>query len=130
MTMSVLVLSLILLGVLMSAAGQVLLKVAMSQQSMQAAIAHGGTTMLAALLTSPWLVLGVAVYGLSVLVWLAVLAKVDVSFAYPFVALGMVVTTLSGRFLLGEELPAMRLLGLSVIVIGVLVVASSYPRAG
>lgn len=128
--MSFLTIGLILLGVLMSAAGQVLLKLAMSTQSMQIAVHQGGSVMVLALLTSPWLIGGILVYGLSVLVWLAVLAKVDVSFAYPFVALGMVITTLSGRFLLGEDLPVVRLVGLAVIVTGVLIVASSYPRAG
>lgn len=117
------------MAVLMSAGGQVLLKVAMSNPAMQAATGHGGAVMVMALITSPWLIGGILVYGLSVLVWLAVLSKVDVSFAYPFVALGMVVTTLAGRFILGEDLPAMRLVGLTVIVFGVLIVASSYTRA-
>ncbi len=127
--MNPLVIGLILMAVLMSAGGQVLLKVAMSNPAMQAATGHGGAVMVMALITSPWLIGGILVYGLSVLVWLAVLSKVDVSFAYPFVALGMVVTTLAGRFILGEDLPAMRLVGLTVIVFGVLIVASSYTRA-
>jgi multidrug transporter EmrE-like cation transporter len=127
--MNPLVIGLILMAVLMSAGGQVLLKVAMSNPAMQTATGHGGAVMVVALLTSPWLIGGILVYGLSVLVWLAVLAKVDVSFAYPFVALGMVVTTLAGRFILGEDLPAMRLVGLAVIVLGVLIVASSYTKA-
>lgn len=127
--MNLTVLFLILLAVFMSAFGQVALKLGITHPDMQLAIAAAiPSRLLIVLLTSPWLLCGLLVYVLSVAVWLVVLSKVDVSYAYPFVALGMVITTLSGRFVLGESLPAMRLLGLAVIVVGVVVVAVSYPR--
>lgn len=123
------VLTLILLGVLMSAAAQVMLKVGMSAPDAQVALGRGEILRLAMSLShSPWLIGGLVTYGLSVVIWLVVLSRVDVSYAYPFVALGMVVTTFSGHYLLGESLPAMRLVGVAVIVIGVALLALSYPK--
>ena len=49
-----------------------------------------------ALLTSPLVLLGLAVFGLSAIVWLFVLSKIAFSHAYPFVALGIVVTVAAG----------------------------------
>lgn len=119
----------IMIGVLLSAGGQVFLKLGMSAARVQTALAaQDGTGIALALIGSPWVIGGLVVYGLSVFVWLLVLSKVDVSYAYPFVALGMVVTTLSGRFLLAESLPPLRVVGLAVIVVGVALVAWSYPR--
>jgi multidrug transporter EmrE-like cation transporter len=123
------VLMLILLGVLMSAAAQVMLKLGMSAPATLAALGQDEVVRVAiALLRSPWLLGGLLIYGLSVVAWLVVLSKVDVSYAYPFVALGMVVTTFSGHYLLGETLPAMRVVGLAVIVLGVVLLALSYPK--
>lgn len=127
---SLIVVTLILLGVFMSAAAQVMLKLGMSQPAMQASLGQGEPFRLVIqLLRSPWLLGGLLTYGLSVVVWLLVLSKVDVSYAYPFVALGMVVTTFSGHYLLGESLPAMRLAGVAVIVTGVVLLALSYPKS-
>lgn len=124
------VLMLILLGVFMSAAAQVMLKLGMSQPAMQTSLGQGEIVRLVILLLqSPWLLGGLLIYGFSVVVWLMVLSKVDVSYAYPFVALGMVVTTFSGHYLLGESLPAMRLAGVAVIVTGVVLLALSYPKS-
>jgi multidrug transporter EmrE-like cation transporter len=122
------VLTLILSGVLMSAAAQVMLKLGMSAPAVQAGLGQGEIASVAmSLLRSPWLLGGLLIYGLSVVVWLVVLARVDVSYAYPFVALGMVVTTLSGHYLLGEGLPVMRVVGVAIIVAGVVLLALSYP---
>ena len=102
----------------------------MSQPEIQASLEQGDPSRLVImLLHSPWLLGGMFIYGLSVLAWLLVLSKVDVSYAYPFVALGMVVTTFSGHYLLGESLSAMRLVGVAVIVTGVVLLALSHAES-
>ena len=59
------------------------------------------------------------------------LARLDLSVAYPFLALNFVLVTLSGRFLLGETVPSLRWLGILVIIAGILLVAKSTgPQAG
>jgi multidrug transporter EmrE-like cation transporter len=55
--------------------------------------------------------------------WIFVLSKIDVSQAYPCVALGVALTVLSGHFLLGEAISVVRAFGVVVIIIGVFAVA-------
>jgi multidrug transporter EmrE-like cation transporter len=70
-------------------------------------------------------VAGLLCYRLSAIAWLLVLSKIDVSQAYPCNALGIVLTTLGGGLLLGEDISMTRWLGLFVIVVGVGLVAAS-----
>jgi drug/metabolite transporter (DMT)-like permease len=70
-------------------------------------------------------VLGLLTFGLSAATWLLVLAKVPVSQAYPFVALGIVLTAAGGFLFMGETLSPWRLAGIAAIAVGVVVVASS-----
>ena len=74
--------------------------------------------------TEPMLLGGLALYGLSAFVWLMVLAQWDVSKAYPIVGVGFVMTAVVGYFI-GEQVTAMRLIGVALICIGVAIVGKS-----
>ena len=74
---------------------------------------------------SPWVIGGLAAYGASAIVWLGVLSKVDVSRAYPCVALGFALTVLAAHIFLGEQVTIARLAGVAVISLGVVIVAIS-----
>ena len=69
--------------------------------------------------------LGFAMYGLSAVSWLIVLSRLDLSTAYPFLALNFVLIALVGRFVLGEDISLARWAGLLLICIGIVVVARS-----
>jgi drug/metabolite transporter (DMT)-like permease len=108
-----------------------LLKIGMASAPIQNALAtrraglNGLGSLLTGIGTHPAIVSGLACFGLSAVVWLFVLSKIDVSQAYPCIALGIVLTTLGGGLLLGEEISVTRWLGLAVIVGGVGLVAAS-----
>lgn len=106
---------LILAGVLLNAFAQVPLK-----RGLQAA---GGLEWslvpLLKLLVQPWVLLGLGCYAVSVVVWLGALSKVDVGYAYPFLALGFLANALLSRWLLGEAIPPLRWMALALIVAGV-----------
>ena len=127
--MSPLALACLLLGVALSAAAQVVLKIAMMKPEVQRLVAGDAVAapglLAIELLRTPTLYAGLALYGLSVGVWLYVLSKVDVSLAYPFVGLGIVLTLLSGHFILGEQVSAMRVAGCLVVCAGLVLVARS-----
>ena len=57
------------------------------------------------------------------LIWLVVLNRVAVSFAYPFVGLGFVLTAFLAWALLGEGLTAYRALGTLLVTLGVVLIA-------
>jgi len=76
--------------------------------------------------TNPWVMGGMALHISALVVWLWALSKVDISFAYPFLALGYILVSAMAWFWLGEELSSMKILGMGIIIIGILVLA----RAG
>jgi len=115
---------LILLSTIFGVAGQTALKMGVDKPGM-AESATGILSVISLIFKSPLVLLGLAFYALGALAWIAVLSRLDLSVAYPFLALNFVLVTLSGRFLLGETVPPLRWLGILVIIAGILLVAKS-----
>lgn len=115
----------VLLGVLLNAGAQLLLKAGVSSVG---AIGTAPGTLLPGLanafMRGPVLA-GLACYALSVAVWLIALSRVDVSLAYPMLSLGYVVNAIAAWWLFGEAVGAMRFAGIALILVGVLVIARS-----
>jgi len=78
-----------------------------------------------AMLTNYYVVAGLLLYGFSALLWLVVLARQDLSVAYPFVGLGFVITSFAGAMLFNEPMTPMRLLGTALVTLGVVLVGMS-----
>jgi multidrug transporter EmrE-like cation transporter len=121
--MNLVTLGLLLLSIVLSTAAQLLLKVGMTQSRAVAGIGPGPINALMNAILSPWVIAGLVAYFASAVVWLLVLSKVDVSRAYPCVALGFALTVIAAHFLLGEPVSTWRILGVGVIMAGVTVVA-------
>jgi len=122
--MSLSTLFLILGSVAMATTAQLLLKVGMSDAGVRALIdgrRWGGVAL--NLTQNPWVVAGLSLYILGAVVWLLVLARVELSFAYPFVGLGFIITMLFGWWFLGDALSMQRVLGTLLIAGGVVLVA-------
>jgi multidrug transporter EmrE-like cation transporter len=116
--------SLILCSVLMSAGAQVLLKMGMSDARVADAIASNRRLKLFfEVFSNRWVVLGLALYILGAVIWLAVLSRVEVSLAYPFVGIGFVAIMLLGWLLLGDSINAQRVVGTVLITAGVVLIA-------
>jgi drug/metabolite transporter (DMT)-like permease len=71
------------------------------------------------LFQTPWVIFGFVCYGLSSVLWLDVLSKLDFSLAFPMVGLTYVFTLLIGRFFFGETIGWERILGVTLILCGV-----------
>jgi drug/metabolite transporter (DMT)-like permease len=81
------------------------------------------------LFQTPWVIVGFACYGLSSILWLDVLSKLDFSLAFPMVGLTYVFTLLIGRFFFGETIGWERMLGVGLILCGVFfLIRSGTPR--
>jgi len=75
-------------------------------------------------LASTWAVwAGLFLFGLSALVWLVVLSRASLSFAYPFASLTYVLILLFDRFWLNESVPALRWAGVALISAGIILVS-------
>ena len=122
--MNLIVLLLILMSVLLSAIAQITLKIGMSSPIIQQAIASASNVaVFQSIATNLYVLSGLTLYFASAAVWLFVLAKVDVSFAYPFVGLGFIATMLLAYFINGEILSTTKIVGTLCIAIGVAIVA-------
>ena len=115
---------LILLSVASGVTGQTVIKLGVSHPG--ALDATGNLfSLIALILRSPLVLLGLLLYGIGALAWIAVLARLDLSLAYPFLALNFVLVTVASRLFLGESVPVLRWLGVLVICSGILLVARS-----
>jgi drug/metabolite transporter (DMT)-like permease len=119
------VLALIFLDVVLNVAGQLSLKYGMSQMGNFAISLSTLPPVFLKAATNPNVLLGVVCYGLGFLVWLIVLAKAEVSYAYPLISLGYVFTAILARVLLGEAVSFTRMAGILVTCLGVFLIARS-----
>lgn len=76
------------------------------------------------LLFSPALLLGLTIYGLATLAWLWQLRTTPLSRAFPFMALGFIITPLAATWLFGETTGPRYWLGASLIAAGVVLSAT------
>jgi drug/metabolite transporter (DMT)-like permease len=80
---------------------------------------------IAALLMNPLFLLAAGLYALGFLIWLIVLSKLDLSLAYPILALSYFLVPLLSWLLFGEQISLGRWLGIVIICVGVVVVGTS-----
>lgn len=79
----------------------------------------------------PHMIISLALWGsavcyiLSIALWLIVLSKVDVSYAYPFLSIGYVLSAIVGHFLFAESVTPVRIAGIAVICFGVILISRS-----
>jgi multidrug transporter EmrE-like cation transporter len=114
-------------SVSLSAFAQIVLKMGMSSSKIQNDLLLAGSLFekLFIALTNVYVVAGISMYILSMILWLVVLAKIDVSVAYPFVGLGFIITMVLGFLVLNEQITTMRVFGTVLVVCGVLMVSST-----
>jgi multidrug transporter EmrE-like cation transporter len=68
---------------------------------------------------------GMASYAVSILLWMVVLSRVNVSLAYPFSGIGYVFTTVFAYFIFHEPLTAQKIAGILVICVGIAILGTS-----
>ena len=117
---------LILLSIVIAIGGQVLLKIGMNQISSDEILSFvGARNFFIAILKSPKVMTGLFLYGLSAVVWLIILTRVDLSFAYPMIGISYIFMLLISKFLLNEQVSPLRWIGAVVISIGVVIITRS-----
>ena len=116
---------LLLFAVASASTGQLLLKHGMQVATSRAATSGGSLVIRAA--TTPWVLLGLVVFAISAVAWLAALSKVPLSVAYPFNALGYLVILVASIFVLHERANVLTWVGSVLVVSGLLIVVLSRP---
>ena len=117
--------ALILTGVLLNAAAQLLLKAGTNAVGQFEYSAQNIVPIGMKLAFEPHIAGGVACYVVSLVVWIMGLSRVEVSIAYPMLSVGYVLNAVAAWYLFGESLTAQKLVGIAFIVAGVFLVARS-----
>lgn len=117
--------ALILTGVLLNAVAQLALKASVSDTGvisldMQSLFSSAGS-----LATNLWLWMGLICYGISVIVWILALSRVDVSIAYPMLSIGYIVNAVAAWHLFDEPMNIGKIVGIGIIIVGVYILARS-----
>jgi multidrug transporter EmrE-like cation transporter len=78
---------------------------------------------LVAAASNPFVIAGGVLYALSFALWLIVLTRADLSYAYPLLSMGYVIVVLLSRVLFQEAVTPIRLAGTLVICVGVFLIS-------
>lgn len=76
--------------------------------------------------TSGFVLGGFFAYTVSAALWIVILSRADLSWAFPMVSLSYVLTAILSPMLLGESFSLQRFIGIIVICLGVLIVSRTY----
>ncbi len=111
--------------ILLVIAGQTLLKLAVLRSGGMPVLEIGIAGLVRKFVAVPYIFIGFALYGVSAILWLDVLTKLDFSVAFPMVSLTYIGTLFVGRFLFNESVGLCRILGVLLICSGVFFVIRS-----
>lgn len=115
-------LAILVVAILLGAVGQVALKTGINQLGVRPA----PLVVIQSIFTQWQVTVGFLCYGASSLLYLVALSRLELSYAYPMVALSYVIVTFLSWKLLNESVPGIRIAGLAAICVGVIIVALSY----
>ena len=109
---------LIIISVAIGAVGQIAFKFGAMQM-----VENPGITLLEKI---KWpIVLGLFLYGISTIIWIMALKKVELSYAYPMVSLGYVFVFIASYFIFHEPINWLRIGGMLFILVGIAFIAKS-----
>ncbi len=114
-----------LVAILLLVGGQTLLKVGLNDIGGVSLFDGNPLGSLLRLFRTPWIILGFFCYGVSAILWLDVLSKLDFSMAFPMVSLTYVFSLVIGRLIFHETVGLDRILGVLLILSGLFFVVRS-----
>jgi drug/metabolite transporter (DMT)-like permease len=115
--------ALIMLSFTLSASAQIVLKHGVNQIAERSGPLVAKMDSVREVLRTPAIWLGLLLFGVSAVVWLLVLSRTSLSFAYPFTALTYGVILIFDRTVLHEEVSRLRWFGVFLIMLGIVLVS-------
>jgi drug/metabolite transporter (DMT)-like permease len=116
---------LIVLTVMINTTGQFVIKTGVNKIGKISITQNLFGTILRAL--TSWVIIGgFGLYFLSAILWIIILSRAELSWAFPILSLSYVITVLASPILLNESFSVQRLMGTLVICIGVYLVSRTY----
>ena len=109
---------LLIFGIILTVIGQLLLKKGVDGKHIDLSNIHK-------LLLNPFVLIGFGAYSISLLLWMVVLSKLELSYAYPLVSSNYIIITLFSKLLFKEHVSKRRWISVLTIMLGVALVSLS-----
>lgn len=106
-----------LVSILLGATGQFLFRLGMLHYGKVSVT--GIWSQLGSIILTPAIFVGFICFGVSSILWLVVISRWELSYAYPLVSLGYVIAILYGTFLLNETISMPKIVGCILILTGI-----------
>lgn len=116
---------LLLVGVVLGVLAQFSLKKGMDRAAIAHFRQHSLFVLIRKVFWNRFVLLGSACYAVSLLLWLVILSKLELSYAYPMISSGYFFVVLGSRFIFKEKVSWQRWLSILVIMLGVVLVGLS-----
>ena len=118
---------LVLLAPIIGTMGQLFLNLGMRQvgELTLAELKNNTFHTILSIFTNPWILMAVPLYAGGFVLWLIILSKFKLSFAYPFLALSFIMVPLVSSLILGEYVSILRWTGSFVIFSGIVLIGFS-----
>ncbi|NDV19267.1 hypothetical protein GO013_07515 [Pseudodesulfovibrio sp. JC047] len=107
---------LVVISIVLGVLGQLFMKMGMIQLG---DLGPSGIMTVFHIVFQPWVFAGLVSYGIAMLVWVAVLTNMDLSYAYPLLSSGYVLVALGSWWMFGETISLVRWGGILIISLGV-----------
>jgi drug/metabolite transporter (DMT)-like permease len=120
-----LVYGLLVTACILTVIGEVMLKIGITHVTERVGAFSLSPAILFSTFTEWRVILGFALVFGGSLFWLGVISRVELSFAYPLLAMNYVILLIPARFLLNEMITPTRIVGALIIVAGVIVITWS-----
>jgi drug/metabolite transporter (DMT)-like permease len=113
----------ILLTIVFTVIGQLLVKQGMREVSTSVTQSTAVTQLIGTALTNLKVILGLGSAVIAALSWMVAVSHSDLSFAYPFMGLPIVLVLALSGVVLGEVVPLARWVGVAIVCIGLIIAA-------
>jgi drug/metabolite transporter (DMT)-like permease len=110
----------ILMPIIFTVVGEFLLKISVDGQ-----VIRFDLPSLMLILSSPAIMMGVALICVSALLWIVGMSLFQLSFMYPFLSLNYVIIIVGSEFILKENVQLNRYLSILLIIIGLVIISRS-----
>ena len=75
------------------------------------------------MLLNPYIIISLALTLLAGVTWMIAMTKFEISYAYPFTLLGLVLVTIFSVVFFGESISVYKIGGIALIILGVVVIS-------
>jgi drug/metabolite transporter (DMT)-like permease len=119
-------LTLVMVCIVFGATAQIMMKRGMTQiGEIKSIDEFNNPNTILQIFTNPYVLLGLFLYAVSAFLWLGALSTLDVSFMYPLLSFGYVLTAIFALVFLKEYISVIRWAGILLVVIGCFLITRS-----